>query len=240
MLSLLIPGCRTIENGKGSEMYKKYEVAKVKKAVEFDGKWNQGVWKDVESLDVKNFMGEEPEHKPKTQAKLLYDDKFVHVMFRVEDKYVRSVAQNYHDSVCVDSCAEFFFTPGDDLGTGYFNFEINSGGTMLVSHQLGRGKEVKPLETADCDKIEIYHSMPKIVDPEIQEPTTWVIQYRVPFDVLEKYCAVKRPAPGVEWRANFYKCADKTSKPHWLTWSIVDRPNPDFHVPESFGTLEFK
>ena len=111
---------------------------------------------------------------------------------------------------------------------------------MLVYHQLDKEINIRPLGTSDCDKLEIYHTIPRIVEPEIQEPTTWIIQYRIPFGVLEKYCAVKRPAPGVVWMANFYKCADKTSKPHWLTWSVVDRPSPDFHVPESFGMLEFK
>ena len=240
VLGLLVPGYQENKNEKESEMYKKYEVAKVKYAVKLDGKWDEGVWENVASLEVKHFMGAEPEHKPKMQAKVLYDDESVHVMFRVEDKYVRAVAENYHDAVCLDSCAEFFFTPGDDLSLGYFNFEINCGGTMLASHQLGRGEEVKPLGRADCERIAIYHSMPKIVEPEIQEPTTWIIQYRLPFDVLEKYCAVKQPGPGVAWKANFYKCADETSKPHWLTWSVIDKRKPDFHVPEFFGTLEFK
>ena len=83
--------------------------------------------------------------------------------------------------------------------------------------------------------------MPKIVDPEIAKPTTWTVEYRIPLDLLAKYYpkAVK-PAPGVTWRANFYKCGDDTSHPHWLSWSCVDRPKPDFHAPTSFGTLVFK
>ena len=53
------------------------------------------------------------------------------MIFRVEDRYVRAVSKNYHDSVCKDSCAEFFFTPGTDISAGYFNVEINCGGVML-------------------------------------------------------------------------------------------------------------
>ena len=100
--------------------------------------------------------------------------------------------------------------------------------------------ETRPVIDADCDKIEIFHSEPKIIDLEKQGPTTWIVEYKVPVEVLEKYASVTRPAPGVTWRANFYKCADLTSKPHWLTWSVVDKPEPDFHVPEFFGTLVFK
>ncbi|MDA0991466.1 MAG: carbohydrate-binding family 9-like protein, partial [Verrucomicrobia bacterium] len=50
---------------------------------------------------------------------------------------------------------------------------------------------------------------------------------------------LNRPAPGVSWRSNLYKCGDATSHPHWLTWSPIDRPKPDFHVPDQFGTLTF-
>ena len=44
---------------------------------------------------------------------------------------------------------------------------------------------------------------------------------------------------GQTWRANFYKCADASVFPHWLTWSRVGLPEPDFHQPAFFGTLEF-
>jgi hypothetical protein len=78
-----------------------------------------------------------------------------------------------------------------------------------------------------------------VVEPEIQEPVTWYIEYRVPFAVLETCTQFSRPRPGDVWRANLYKCADGTSHPHWLVWSPIVRPRPDFHVPDQFGHLVF-
>lgn len=219
---------------------KTYKVLKTETPPKLDGNWNGPIWCSIKPLEIKEFMGDEPEHKPKTRAKLLYDDEFIYVIFRVEDKFVKAVAQNYQDSVCVDSCAEFFFTPGIDISKGYFNIEINCGGTMLFKHQITRGVEVVPVSNSDCEKVRIFHSEPKIIDPEKQQPTTWIIEYRVPFEILDKYHPVTKPASGVIWRANFYKCADQTSHPHWLTWSIVDLPNPDFHQPVYFGNLIFE
>ncbi len=40
-------------------------------------------------------------------------------------------------------------------------------------------------------------------------------------------------------RANFYKCADLSAHPHFLSWNKVDVPTPNFHLPEFFGTLYF-
>jgi hypothetical protein len=58
--------------------------------------------------------------------------------------------------------------------------------------------------------------------------------------MINKYIKIDQPAKGVQWRANFFKCADKTSHPHWLTWNQVVNPVPKFHMPEYFGILEFQ
>jgi len=39
---------------------------------------------------------------------------------------------------------------------------------------------------------------------------------------------------------NFYKCADETSTPHYVSWSEISTAAPDFHKPEFFGELNFQ
>lgn len=189
---------------------------------------------------INNYMGEVPDHFPKAEVKLAWGSDGVWVMFRVADRYIRAVAQGHQDSVCGDSCVEFFFTPGPDPAMGYFNLEVNCGGTMLFHFHPAGEKDGIEVATSDCDRIKLTHSMPRIVDPEIEVPLIWTIQYSVPLSILSKFCEVSVPRPGASWRANFYKCADKTSHPHWLTWSPVDFPTPSFHRPQSFGKLVFE
>ena len=203
--------------------------------------WNAPMWQGVEPLELTHFMGKRPEHFPRTQARLCYDDQTLHVIFRVEDRYVRAIARKNQDPVCRDSCAEFFFFPNRGLPTAYFNLEMNCGGTMLMHYQTVPREAPIKFSAEDFERIEVAHSLPKNVDPEETSPTVWTIAYRLPFDVIEKYePSAIRPAPGVLWRANFYKCADRTSHPHWLTWAPVDHPSPNFHLPEHFGTLKFE
>jgi hypothetical protein len=220
-------------------MYEKYEVLRAVKQPKSDGNWSGEIWGKVKPLDIKNPMGPKPKFMPKAQAKVLYDDRFVYVIFRVEDKYVMATAQRHQEPVFIDSCVEFFFTPGEDISQGYINIEINCGGTVVSRHQTAPKTNPQPLTEDEIAMLRIFHSETKIVEPEKQQPTTWLIEYRAPYQILEKRCAVIRPASGVTWRANFYKCGDKTSNPHWLTWSVVDYPEPRFHMPEFFGTLEF-
>lgn len=218
----------------------RYEVTRLARPPAIDANWDKEPWAGIEPVLIGRYMGKKPAHIPEVQAKIAYDDEALYVIFRVKDRYVRAVAQKNQDEVCGDSCVEFFFTPGTDVSTGYFNFEANCGGTMLCRHQVEPQKGRRALTHDECAEVQIAHSLPRIVDPEIEEPTTWTVEYRLPVALLEKYAPVARPAPGVVWRANLYKCADLTSHPHWLTWAPVDRPEPDFHVPECFGVLEFQ
>jgi hypothetical protein len=188
---------------------------------------------------IARWMGEKPEHRPMVQARLLYDDAALHVIFRVQDRYVRAVVTDYQGPVCTDSCVELFFTPGRSLEDGYFNIEVNCGGTMLFMHQLSRDEQRVPVARQHAQSLAVAATMPRRVEPEREEPTEWRVCYRVPYTTIERYTPVTRPAPGVVWRANLYKCADNTSHPHWLTWAEVKWPKPDFHRKEFFGELAF-
>lgn len=217
-----------------------YQVSRLPGTAQIDGNWHKPVYSAIKPLIIGRHMGQMPDHYPAVLVKLAWDDNSLFVIFRVEDRYVRAVARKYLDPVCRDSCVEFFFTPGTHLGFSYFNLEVNCGGTMLFWWHPENGKAI-PVALRDAVTLTIAHSQPKIVDPEIQEPVTWTLEYQLPFAVIQKYCpAADIPGPTAVWKANFYKCGDSTSHPHWLTWSIVDHPTPRFHLPQYFGTLPFE
>jgi hypothetical protein len=217
-----------------------YSAARLPGPVKIDGDWNKAAWRDIPALTLGHHMGKPPAHRPRVSAKLAWDSDALYLIFNVMDRYVRAVARRNQDPVCRDSCVEFFFTPGEGLGTSYFNIEINCGGTMLFWWHPGGGKAV-PVSGSDCDCVHVRSTLPKIVDPEIPTPVPWSLECRLPFHILRNYCpAAQQPETGTIWRSNLYKCADDTSHPHWLTWSRVDYPTPRFHLPEYFGILKFK
>ena len=101
------------------------------------------------------------------------------------------------------------------------------------------GRETENVADVDGATIRPEHSLPVIVDPELIEPTNWNIEYRVPFQLFAKYFDIKAPKSGDVWRANFYKCGDKTSHPHWGSWAPVNTEQPNFHTPECFRPIIF-
>jgi len=222
-------------------MHKTYQVHKLTQPLKIDANWNKPQWKKIQPLNIALYMGDKPQFMPKAQAKVLYDDNYLYVIFRVEEKCAKAVEINNNGKVWEDSCVEFFVSPDGDIVKGYFNFEINCIGTILNFHQTRLDVNSVQVDQSLIAQVNITPSLPKgkPIDPEIPSLTTWTMEYRVPFALLEKYHPVIKPAPGVKWRANFYKCAEANSNPHWLTWSLVKNPTPQFHLPEYFGTLEF-
>ena len=242
LLSAMLLGVVVSTSSADEERAMTYRVSRADQPIPTDAKWDSPSWREVEPLELRHFMGEKPKHFPRVRAKLAYDDKALYVIFDVKDQYVRAVAQQHQGAVFQDSCVELFFTPGNDVAAGYFNLEMNCGGTMLLHYQRVPRKNSLPWSKEHLARIEVAHSLPKIVEPEIDKPTDWTVAYRLPLELLGKYFPgqIAQPAPGVVWRANVYKCADDTSHPHWLTWSPVEFKRPDFHRPDQFGTLVFE
>ncbi len=202
--------------------------------------WEKEEWKDIEAVTLKNYMGEKTEHFPKAMAKVGYDDNNIYLIFKVEDQYVRAVAKEHQGGIWEDSTVEFFFSPDSDVTKGYFNLEVNCGGKMYFQFQEKRGVNKNKVTAEEFEKVEVAHTMPEIVDPEIKEPTTWFLEIKVPLAILSTRAEIVKPQAGTKWRCNFQKCGEKTSHPHYLTWNKIDYPKPNFHMPEFFGTLIFE
>jgi hypothetical protein len=193
----------------------------------------------AETGRILNVRPESVQPVPEVTFRALHDGSALYVRFDVKDHFVRSVQTAFQSPVCTDSCVEFFVQP--KAGKGYFNLEINAGGTLLFTYvedptrtPAGLAK-CTPMVDDACRQVEIISSLPRIVEPERTGLTEWTLRYRVPFTLFEPFIGEVDTA--VTWRGNFYKCGDKTSHPHWLSWSPVSALN--FHLPQCFGILAF-
>lgn len=240
-LSLFHPTFYSIMQWRSLMDIKKYNIMFARRQPAIDGSWESAAWKDIPALEIACYRQESSAHRPKAECKLLYDRECIYGIFRVEDRYVRCIHTEFQSEVYKDSCVEFFVQP---KGTNnYFNFEFNCGGALLASYVTdptriaGRVKEFTPLEPVDDLQIRRYSSLPRIIEQEINHPITWLLGFSIPFTVMEKYSGMPAPAPLEIWRANFYKCGNDTSHPHWGSWSAVHELN--FHLPDDFGQIQF-
>lgn len=217
-----------------------HRVRRLRRPPAIDGDWDKPAWADAGILRIERHMGPVPAFVPTVEARLGYDSDNVYVIFRVQDRHVRSVVQEVNGNVSGDSCVEFFFAPDASKPLCYFNLEVNAGGTPLIFYVSKPMSELQRLQPDEVARIEIAHSMPRIVYPEVEGPVTWTVECRIPLDLLERYTPITRPARGRSWKANLYKTGSRTSNPNYMTWSYVDHPRPNFHLPQYFGTIEFR
>ena len=201
-------------------------------------------WRDADVGDVAHFHASSSDHRPVTKFRMLYDDAGVYVTFNVRDRYVLCRRTEHQAMVCRDSCVEMFVQPKP--GCGYFNFETNCGGAMLLWYVTdntrvpGVGfKGFEKVSHALIARIEIATSLPaRMAFEERDEAIEWRVGYFVPNEVFEHYVGALGPAAGRRWRGNFYKCADESSHPHWASWRPIGA-KLDFHAPKFFGEIRF-
>jgi len=204
--------------------------------------WDDPAWAAAEPLEIAHFRPEGSDHRPRTRARLAWDDEGLSGRFRVEDRHVRSVHTRFGDPVYQDSCVEVFLQPKP--GCGYLNFEMNAGGALLASHVTDHRRTpdgfaaFTKLNEEDGRRVAVRSTLPGVIEPEIDGPVDWQLAFFIPTALLEKFVGPIGALAGQEWRANLYKCGDRTSHPHWASWSPVDALN--FHLPDCFGTLRFQ
>jgi hypothetical protein len=219
-----------------------YRVRRAVSPPEHRGEWDGDAWKHAAKLAVSNFHARSSDHRPATEAALVYDADALHVLFRVSDRYIRSVHTEYDTDTYKDSCVELFLQPPGRVG--YFALEVNAGGAFSLRHiedptrTANRFAKWAMVSAELAASIRVSHSMPAVVDPERTEPQMWWVEVSWPFGVMEAYAGPIRPVGGQRWRGNAFKCGDQTSHPHWASWApIGDALN--FHQPPYFGWFEF-
>ena len=154
------------------------------------------------------------------------------VDFRVSGLDLR--AQNTEDNgrQWEDSCVEVFIQ--DPEKADYYNFEINALGKVLACYGPVREGRTRRPEEQMKKILRFAHLEGGPLDKEGVQ--TWRVGVVIPFELI----GVDPGNLPHSIRANFYKCGDKTAHPHYLSWSPIDTPKPDFHRPEFFGELLLK
>lgn len=183
-------------------------------------------------ISVLNWKGFD--YKPQVRFNIAYGEREIYLKYYVREAYVKAEKQGNNEMVCEDSCVEFFVSPEND-GL-YYNFEFNPIGTTLLGSGHGRSDSSRS-EHRFIDGIRRLTTLGTTPFGEIKGDAEWTITVAIPLSSFYRHEI--RELSGKTFRANFYKCGDKLSKPHFVTWNPVGTEKPDYHRPEFFGELRF-
>lgn len=167
------------------------------------------------------------------EVSLAFEDNYLSMLYRVDEKEIRAVYTERQSSVHLDSCVEIFIGRKES----YVNLEFNPYGTLYST--LGTAREGRTLLTNDFfDELVIWAEYPKDLSPNHNSKGKWEILVRIPMG-LTGVPSIPDDLTGCNLIANFYKCGDKLQQPHYFSWNKIGTEQPDFHQSGYFGDIEF-
>lgn len=173
---------------------------------------------------------EEYPYQPTVGLSVARSETHLVALYNVCSLDLRAIAMEDHGKVWEDSCCEMFISDPCD-GT-YYNFELNCIGTMLAAKRTGRNDPAYFTEE-QMKKIIRHSSLERKEYNENGDIHRWTVAMCIPFELF----GVNAGNLPEYIRANFYKCADMTAHPHFLSWNKIEIEKPDFHRPDFFGKI---
>ena len=188
--------------------------------------WDSANWVLMPRQDSSGVMYQ-------TQAKLLYSDKGIYVLFRCEDYKISASLRQDNADLYLEDVAEIFFWTSEDYPI-YFEYEIsplNYELVLMVPNFEGRFLGWIPWHYSGKRTTEHATS----IQTNEGGVSGWTAEVFIPYELLKPLRNVP-PAPGTEWRMNMYRIDYDYGSAEWA-WQPV---RETFHDFNSFGTLRFR
>ncbi|MEO6001011.1 MAG: carbohydrate-binding family 9-like protein [Chitinophagaceae bacterium] len=170
-------------------------------------------------------------YKPSVIFSMAYNPSAFLLKFFVHKNQIRVLNYITNSAIWEDSCVEFSISFDD--GANYYNIEFNCIGTGLIGY--GKSKRHRALlDTGIVNKVKTLSN----IHAEKGKKVSWELTMIIPLSVFT-HTPLSNLA-NTKCRANFYKCGDLLPMPHFVSWSNIKSPTPDFHLPDYFGSLQFE
>jgi hypothetical protein len=181
----------------------------------------------VESVNWPEKFG----YRPLTTVCVAYSHSAIYVLFQVHGNCLRAVNTKDNQNVFEDSCVEFFVKQQDS--DFYYNFEFNCIGVCKAAKHIKDRYNATDFTQEQLQKIDRWSSLGKRAFHEMSGIFSWELCVRIPFELID----VDTEKLPEKLLGNFYKCADATEQPHYVSWHPIKTESPDFHRPDFFGEM---
>ena len=152
----------------------------------------------------------------------------------MEEERIRALETRVHGEVYKDSAIEFFLSFDKK---NYYNFECNCIGTPHLAYGPSReNRTFIPLPL--MGQLTTQPSLGRQPFAEKSGGFKWTLTARIPVTCFTFHTLAS--LSGVQATANFYKVGSGLTVPHYVTWSPVRTPKPNYHCPEFFGDIRFE
>ena len=209
-----------------------YEVVRVTKPIQIDGQLREQAWRDTATVGafVNNRAGSAT--KLTTDARVMYDDKFLYFGFRAVDKNIWATMKHRDEHLWLEEVVEVFLQANPAV-PNYIELEVNPLGTMLDIYLLDTRKPLH-YESWNSEKLQWAVHVDGTVDGKDGD-REWTCEIALPLEDIATATNLP-PKPGDRWRMNFFRIEQKPEVAE-LAWSPTLQD--DFHVLPRLGEIVF-
>ena len=159
-----------------------------------------------------------------TEVRILWspDQLFLQFRARYRNLYTFPNANSRQDELWDRDVAEVFLQPPHQSGRNYAEFEISPNGDWLDL-------------AIENGKLRHLHCNMRSRVAVCADQNLWTAELSLPIAVIDPHFDPHRG-----WRVNFFRIEGAEPNRFYSSWKPTNTEHPNFHVPEAFGTLQFR
>lgn len=201
-------------------------AVKITEEIQLDSRNPASAWRLSEPVSFcSDWQGKNPDPGLETEVRALWSASDLYLRFacRYRDLYVFDDwnANGRRDHLWDRDVAEAFLQPEPSPERYYKEFEVAPNGMWI-------DLDINP---SGLDDLQSGLARSVHVD---EVTRVWAAELKLPFRSL-----VPEFDSSKVWRANFYRIEGQREPRQYMAWQPTFTPQPNFHVPEAFGTFRF-
>jgi hypothetical protein len=181
-------------------------------------------WEKTQPISFcSDWRGEQTDPQRETEVRILWSRDFLFIRFRClfREIYVYEGGNTRRDQLWLRDVAEAFIRPDTNNLRHYQEFEISPNGDWL-DLDIRSGQKTHLL--CDLNSRVILHPHAYL----------WTAELAIPFS-----CMTEAFSPSQIWGLNLFRIEGAEPNRFYSAWRPTHTPQPNFHIPEQFGELQF-
>ena len=209
-----------------------YEVMRASTPIKVDGRLNEAAWAKTPGVGPFLLNGDGAPAPFRTEAKVLYDERFIYFAFSSADENVWATMRGRDQHLWEEEVVEVFLQ-ADPAQGNYIEIEVNPLGTLLDIYLLGRRRNL-PYRSWNSAGLKWAVRVDGTVDGRGGD-RGWTCEIALPLEDVVTAPNLP-PRPGDRWRMNLFRVESRPARAG-AAWSPTMQG--DFHVPSMFGEIVF-
>lgn len=193
--------------------------------------FDREVWEQCPPVTITHLWSGAPAPVERhAEARVCWSDEALHVCFvgeqheplivSAEPKTDRKTLGLWDRDVC-----EIYLAPNPETPSRYFEFEAAPTGEWV---------DLGILLTAEGRYTDWDYSSGITVAARVSA-SQLTVRINIPWSD-----SIPKPKPNDRWLVNLFRCVGPEAPDRYLAWRPTQTPEPNFHVPDAFGSLVFR